>query len=96
MPGAIKHSRKSTIGIISNIKINYYWKAFPYKAMVSPLIKHYIAQQRVEQAKILRLAAYDLEGNPLPKRYFYHRIDEYVHHFLHTGREHRRKGISFT
>ena len=89
MPGAIKHSRKSTIGIISIRKIKYYGKVFPYKAMVSPLIKHYIAQQRVEQAKILRLAAYDLEGNPLPKRYFYHRIDEYVHHFLHTGREPR-------
>jgi len=54
--------------------------------MASPIIKHYIAQQRVEQAKFLRLAAYDYEGNPLPKRYFYYRLDKYVHHFLRTGR----------
>lgn len=52
-------------------------------------IKNYVARQFTEQAKILRLSAYDRNGQAYLKRYFYYRLDKHARNFLETGSEPR-------
>jgi uncharacterized protein len=52
-------------------------------------VKNYVARQLTEQAKILRLSAYDRNGQVYLKRYFYYRLDKYARNFLDTGSEPR-------
>lgn len=51
--------------------------------------KNYVARQLTEQAKILRLSAYDRNGQAYLKRYFYYRLDKHTQNFLETGSEPR-------
>ena len=57
--------------------------------MADQQIKNYVARQLSEQAKILRLSAYDREGTAYLKRYFYFRLDKHARNFLDTGGEPR-------
>lgn len=57
--------------------------------MVRPEIKSYVARQLSEQAKILRLSAYDGNGTANLKRFFFYRIDKFVRDFLSVHSEPR-------
>ena len=57
--------------------------------MVNFEIKNYVARQLTEQAKILRLSAYDQNGTAYFKRYFYYCLDKHTQNFLNTGGEPR-------
>lgn len=57
--------------------------------MANSEVKNYVARQLTEQAKILRLSAYDREGCAYLKRYFYYRLDKHARNFLETGGEPR-------
>lgn len=57
--------------------------------MVDPEIKQYVARQLTEQAKILKLSAYDQTGKAYLKRYFYYCLDKYTRGFLDKGSEPR-------
>jgi len=57
--------------------------------MANPEVKNYVARQLIEQAKILRLSAYDRNGQAYLKRYFYYRLDKHVRNFLEIGSEPR-------
>lgn len=52
-------------------------------------VKNYVARQFTEQAKILKLSAYDREGRAYLKRYFYYRLDKQIRDFLDRGGEPR-------
>lgn len=57
--------------------------------MTNQEVKNYVARQLTEQAKILRLFAYDRNGQAYLKRYFYYRLDKHTRNFLETGSEPR-------
>lgn len=57
--------------------------------MANPEIKNYIARQLTEQAKILKLSAYDQGGEAYLKRYFYYCLDKHTRNFLEKGGEPR-------
>jgi predicted AAA+ superfamily ATPase len=57
--------------------------------MVNQEVKNYVARQLTEQAKILRLSAYDRNGQAYLKRSFYYRLDKHARNFLVTGGEPR-------
>lgn len=57
--------------------------------MINQEIKQYVARQLTEQAKILKLSAYDQAGEAYLKRYFYYRMDKHVRNFLESGGEPR-------
>lgn len=57
--------------------------------MANPDVKNYVARQLTEQAKILRLSAYDRSDQAYLKRYFYYRLDKHVRNFVDTGGEPR-------
>lgn len=57
--------------------------------MANSEVKNYVARQLTEQAKILRLSAYDRNGQAYLKRYFYYRLDKHVRNFLEQGSEPR-------
>ena len=57
--------------------------------MVNSEVKQYIARQLTEQAKILKLSAYDQNGKAYLKRYFYYCLDKHVRSFLEKGNEPR-------
>jgi len=57
--------------------------------MANQEVKNYIARQLTEQAKILRLSAYDRNERVYLKRYFYYRLEKHVRNFLEAGREPR-------
>ncbi len=57
--------------------------------MANPEVKNYVARQLTEQAKILRLSAYDRDSKAYLKRYFYYRLDQYARNFLEAGGEPR-------
>ncbi|MDD3607828.1 MAG: AAA family ATPase [Candidatus Moranbacteria bacterium] len=57
--------------------------------MANQEVKNYVARQISEQAKILRLSAYDRNGQAYLKRYFYYRLDKHTRNFLATGNEPR-------
>ena len=57
--------------------------------MVNPQIQNYVARQLTEQAKILRLSAYDRKGAKRPRRKFYPRMEAHVNNFLKGGEEPR-------
>lgn len=52
--------------------------------MANQEIKQYVARQLIEQAKILKLSAYDQEGKAYLKRYFYYRLDKHLNNFLES------------
>jgi uncharacterized protein len=52
-------------------------------------LKSYISRQLSEQAKILRLSAFDNAGNKLHKRYFYYSLKKHIDNFLETQGEPR-------
>ncbi len=57
--------------------------------MINSDVKNYVARQLTEQAKILRLSAYDRNGQAYLKRYFYYRLDKHARNFLELGSEPR-------
>lgn len=57
--------------------------------MANSEVKNYVARQFTEQAKILKLSAYDREGRAYLKRYFYYRLDKQIRDFLDRGGEPR-------
>lgn len=57
--------------------------------MANPEVKQYIARQLTEQAKILKLSAYDQNGGAYLKRYFYYCLDKHIRNFLEKGGEPR-------
>lgn len=57
--------------------------------MINPEIKNYVARQLTEQAKILRLSAYDRDGRACLKRCFYYCLEKHARNFLETGSEPR-------
>lgn len=57
--------------------------------MANSEIKNYVARQLTEQAKILKLSAYDRENKEYLKRYFYYRLDRHLRNFLEQGSEPR-------
>lgn len=52
-------------------------------------VKQYIARQLTEQAKILKLSAYDQNGKSYLRRYFYYCLDKHMRNFLEKGSEPR-------
>ncbi len=50
-------------------------------------IKKYVSRQLIEQAKILRLSAYNQEGDKNPKRNFYYRISNHIDNFINKKNE---------
>ncbi len=57
--------------------------------MTNSEVKNYVARQLTEQAKILRLSAYDRNEQAFLKRYFYYRLDKHLRNFLEQGSEPR-------
>lgn len=57
--------------------------------MANSEVKNYVARQLTEQAKVLKLSAYDREGRAYLKRYFYYRLDKHTRNFLEQGSEPR-------
>jgi len=57
--------------------------------MADSEVKNYVARQLTEQAKILRLSAYDRNDHAYLKRYFYYHLDKHARNFLETGGEPR-------
>ncbi len=52
-------------------------------------IKSYVARQLAEQARILRLFAFDQDGKEYLKRYFYYRLQDHLKNFLEKRGEPR-------
>lgn len=52
-------------------------------------VKNYVARQLTEQAKVLKLSAYDREDRAYLKRYFYYRLDKHARNFLEQSSEPR-------
>ena len=52
-------------------------------------IKKYVSRQLIEQAKILRLSAYNQKGDKNQKRNFYYRISSHIDNFIETKSEPR-------
>ncbi len=57
--------------------------------MPNPEVKNYVARQLSEQAKILRLSAYDRNDKAYLKRFLYYRLETHVKNFLDSGGEPR-------
>lgn len=57
--------------------------------MVRSEVKSYVARQLSEQVKILRLSAYDQDGTPNLKRFFFYRIEKFLRDFLSEHSEPR-------